>query len=57
MAAETGEGVDMDMSDPAHGMNWGIISESAALSLTVPWTMIFVVGFVLLEEQNLLADL
>lgn len=57
MAAETGEGVDMDISDPAYGMNLGIIPESATVSLTVSWAMIFLVGFVLLEEKNLLADL
>lgn len=57
MAAETGEGVDMDISDPTHRLNSGIISGSVTVSLPVSWAMFFLVGFVLFVEQNLLADL
>lgn len=57
MAAETGEGVDMDICDPTRWLNSGIISGSVTVSLPVSWVMFFLVGFVLFVEQNLLADL
>lgn len=56
MAAKTGEGVSMDVSDPACSMNLGVISTSVTVFLTVPHAVIFW-GFVLLEEQNLLENL
>lgn len=41
MAAETGEGVDMDAFDPTHRMNLGMISGSVTVLLPVPWAMGF----------------
>lgn len=40
MAAETGEGVDMDISDPTHRMNLGMVSGSVTVLLPAPWAMV-----------------